>query len=417
MKSRKIGYTINKSRKVSTVYLKNNKKTYGNGRTVKKSQKIYKQKSNIPSKKSRKLRKTSKTCAKQWCRGYYTKKECEDKHHKFITKSKKIGSCKWKNKKCGVSMNSRKFKMGNRDDYELLNRKELQAIAKENGIRANFKSSVIIDRLLAIKSGPEQKESSNIDLTMSILDNQVLEIGGRKFVKVLFDFKNGPTGCQTFYLSTGANSKIKGLWFPTNGISTMTAASKEKYSTLWITKIAKVPWLDPKIGQVELQKIGDKIELENLLYRTDNNINMSIISCILSKTFNTFDCSNLKLPKLNFTFTFNIENIMVINTEDYRDLANWIGICNSFNWNPDHSVGRKITSAIENNGEYLSLWKDSKIPPSNPTVQNVKKYIEILERDYDSLDKIDQIKQKQKDALSLRIFFSNIKEMHSYKFK
>jgi hypothetical protein len=197
----------------------------------------------------------------------------------------------------------------------------------------------------------------------------------------------------------------------------MTAAGKEKYSTLWITKIAKVPWLDPKIGQVELQKIGDKIELENLLYRTDNNINMSIISCILSKTFNTFDCSNLKLPKLNFTFTFNIENIMVINTEDYRDLANWIGICNSFNWNPDHSIGRKITSAIENNGEYLSLWKDSKIPPSNPTVQNVKKYIEILERDYDSLDKIDQIKQKQKDALSLRIFFSNIKEMHTYKFK
>lgn len=148
MKSRKIGYTLNKSRKISSVYLKDNKRIYRNGRKVKKSQKIYKKKSTIPKKKSRKLRKTSRTCAKQWCRGYYTKKDCEDKHHKFITKSRKIGSCKWKNKKCGVSM---KFKMGNEEDYNKLTRSELQKIAKENGIKANLKSSVIIDQLLAIE--------------------------------------------------------------------------------------------------------------------------------------------------------------------------------------------------------------------------------------------------------------------------
>lgn len=404
MKSRKIGYTINKSKKISKVYLKNNKKIYGNGKKIKKSQKIYKQKSKIPKKKSIKIRKTTKKCAKQWCHGYYTKKECEDKHHKFITKSKKIGKCKWKNKKCGVSM---KFKMG-----------------KDSRRR---------------RSTMSMKRSEPPNVEMSIVDNQVVKLGPRKFVKISFNFTNGPKGCQTFYLSTGVNSKIKGLWFPINGVSTMIDGKikKEKFSDpLWKPKIAKVPWVDEDKAQDELKKIKKTITLDNLLYRTDNNKYMAIISCILSTTFETFDCSmilninELNINELNVNFNIDIENIRntEIEIEDYRDLANWIGICNSFNWNPLHDVGRNITSAVKYDGdEYLSLWQvkqdkqdgDVYIPPAKPNVNNIKEYIEILERiKNNSYNEIDNIvarqRQKQKDKQQLRIFFNNIKSMHTY---
>ncbi|GAF95392.1 unnamed protein product, partial [marine sediment metagenome] len=159
---------------------------------------------------------------------------------------------------------------------------------------------------------------------------------------------------------------------------------------------------DEDKAQDELKKIKKTITLDNLLYRTDNNKYMAIISCILSTTFKTFDCSMiLNINELNVDFDIDIENIRNTEIEDYRYLANWIGICNSFNWNPLHYVGRKITSAVKYDGdddEYLSLWKqDGYIPPAKPNVNNIKEYIEILERiENNSYKEIDNIVAKQR---------------------
>lgn len=318
-----------------------------------------------------------------------------------------------------------KFKMGSEEEYKKLTRKELQKIAKKNGIKANLKSSVIIDKLLAIKSEPEieileqeEKKVDDIDLVMSIVDNEIVKIDDRKFIKILFKFKNGPSGCQTFYRSTGSNSGLPGFWLPTNGISTI--SKQIGWETLWRPIIAKVPWTDTSIAEAERNKIGEIANLNNILYRTDKNNHIALITCILTEKFKTPDtkksnCSQL-LTKLKYIF--NAENIPEIDMDDYRALTNWIGICNSYNWNPSHNVGEKITSAIENDGEYLSLWKDGEIPPQKPTIENVQKYVNVLnsikQEDCEGCTNLEKVKKQSKyNSLIKQFFLAN--KIQSYK--
>jgi hypothetical protein len=513
-KSEKIGFTLNRSKKLSTVYLKNNKRIYSNGKKLKRSQRVYSSKSKVPKLVKRK---TSKKCAKKWCNGYQTKNQCEDSHHKFITtlKSKKVGSCSWKNKKCGIKMSNRyKFKMLE-EEIETIpigkilhdkamrkwtkeNAKEQATIIKPKGLPSKLDKTVgnlksyKIDRLIeaydsgiqdelppikvreygnsgfyevidgrhrsvmALKNNendinvimafsfkmltrsqrsklaskleepkqpknpkkskklkkieePKSDLDSEIKLKYEIIDNEIILWGSRHFIRVNFQFKNGITGCQTFYLSSGGNSLIKDFWIPTNGISfNLRKSTTDKYQSECYNFILKNPWLNEKISKkLSVMKKRDHIILDDLLARTDNNINILIISCILSTLYppeSSFNCSlltdSIEIPKNNRK---NSGKLRIKEYKDVRKLADWIGTCNSYNWNPDHYVGHLITSGTTHTDTAISTWRQDglKIPPFVLKLDRLKKYVKYVTSNIDDMD----FKEKLKMIQFMRMFY------------
>jgi len=121
----------------------------------------------------------------------------------------------------------------------------------------------------------------------------------RQFIKVHFTYNNKQC-CQTFYKSSGINSKHAGTWYPTNAISIRLDTSAENgiYKYRWF--ITKKPWvidedLDNRFGE------NKEVEMVSDMLSTNEEI----------KSF----LSQKKINKMN-NYEINV----------------WIGNCNSYNW-------------------------------------------------------------------------------------
>ena len=157
-------------------------------------------------------------------------------------------------------------------DLENLSRKQLQTLAKKHGIRANQKTARIVAELKLLLESPrarEEKEQEEpgpsdagsvkwfVEAGTRFAIGIELYKGGfpivsddriRSYIKVYMrglphtDMTDEDVVCQLFYLSSGANTNLGGVWVPSNVASLMlhTAAARSEWKWKWY--LQKKPW-------------------------------------------------------------------------------------------------------------------------------------------------------------------------------
>lgn len=259
-----------------------------------------------------------------------------------------------------------------------LSRKELQALAKKYKIKANSTNQRMREELSAIMSSAEEKVSEEKSPVHWFIDGDLpfslgieLYEGGfpivsgddvRTYMKVYIrglphkGLESTDIICQLFYLSSGANSAMGGVWLPTDLMSLRFDDSSGE--RLWKWYVQKKPWFigktsadgqdpafrfggDPTVAMISLMLGGirmsgddgssiDRIysyveaNLENYLVSTwgkdigeRNSKILEEYYSRMSSNINLYLRSKLSVPRPKC---------------DEYDLDMWIDKCNSYNW-------------------------------------------------------------------------------------
>ena len=209
----------------------------------------------------------------------------------------------------------------------------------------------------------------------------------RQYIKVHFTYNNKQC-CQTFYKSSGINSKHEGTWYPTNAISTDATIKDKTMKHVWY--ITKKPWV---IGEDLDKRFGENKEVEMVSDMLSTNEKI--------KSF----LSQKKINKMN-NYEINV----------------WIGNCNSYNWfkpfyekNPDYipDLNPKTSNLwIENsNGKLILPVILLNMPKMGYELDNL---IKMEKNNYQNLEGIEKItkpgrlKQLRKNLTQINQHFEHI---------
>ena len=276
---------------------------------------------------------------------------------------------------------------------EDLSRKQLQALAKKHGLRANQKSVDIIAKLKLLDSaaGEVEEEPSKVGEEPSKVGEEptnnvkwFLEPGigfalGIELYKGGFPIVSGDTVrtyikvymrglphtemtkddvvCQLFYLSSGANSHLGGIWIPSNVTSLKLHRTGARSEWKWKWFIQKKPWFigehsedgynpamrfggDPCIAMVSLilggfRTSGEPDSAIDTLYEYVK----SSLKRHLTEKFGKKEGTVMYRTMMDYYVTMSgfINKYLLSNRhirpkcDDY-DLDMWTGTCTSYNW-------------------------------------------------------------------------------------
>jgi len=297
--------------------------------------------------------------------------------------------------------------MSSLEDFQSLSRRELQKLASKNGVKANMKSDQIIaqlikegviDRLLeekkddgekdGVKWFPNPNKDNNFEIGVELYKGRFPLVKGddRTYMKVHMrgmpiKFKGATGGgdaCQLFYLSSGKNSNLGGVWLPTNVISFK--MRKDGGKRVWRWWVHKKPWsTDVGTSNASTRFGGDpSVAMISLILgclRKEDDCAIEKIKAYVNKTLKRHlekvfgeeiaeeemkemeDYYRNKSEEINKYLRDKWENTERPECDDY-DINIWIKKCNSYNWfapfdsdNPDYIP---ILDPLDEN----SLWEE-----------------------------------------------------------
>ena len=291
------------------------------------------------------------------------------------------------------------------ENLDALNRKQIQTLAKEHGIKANQTTKSLRNQLNEIYAREEGKEDSQQsqkgcrqerDVCWFFSNETKFAIGlelykgglpiinedtSRTFIKV---YVRGMPGqgddiiCQLFYLSSGRNSKLKGMWIPTNILTLRLSPGKNKQ---WHWYYQKKPWYiggpkgeggddpatrfggDPVVGLISLILGGIGEESELAIEKLKKYIDTDLASYLHEKFGDkgSDEYVNLILYQNNMSSLIQDYILKYWSAPrsqcDHYDIDMWIGPCNSYNWFapfvPDLKYIPNLNPADKN-----SMWKE-----------------------------------------------------------
>ena len=296
--------------------------------------------------------------------------------------------------------------------------RDLQRLAKKNGVTANMTSDMIIDQLIEIKARlieEEEKKDDGVKWFKQAGNN--FEIGvelykggfplvkgdNRTYMKVHMrgmpiKFKGSIVGdaCQLFYLSSGKNSNLDGVWLPTNVISLLLnynypkskVKSKVKPAPGFSVKTTPVvhwvaqkrPWYiggesnastrfggDPSVAMIS-QILGclrkDDCDIEKIEAYVTKNLKSHLKTVfgekIAEKKWKEMNdyCEKMS-DEINEYLRDKWENVERPKCDNY-DINIWIKKCNSYNWfapfDPDEPDYIPILDPLDISKD--SLWEE-----------------------------------------------------------
>ena len=301
---------------------------------------------------------------------------------------------------------------------ENLTRKELQALAKEHGIRANMTSVLIIDKLKSKLYVPHDVPPAHVEhhggtgvkwfrdgdmrfaLGIELYEGGFPVVGGdkkRTYIKVYMrglphtKLQTTDVICQLFYLSSGSNSSLGGLWLPSNVMTLR--FSQEGGTRLWKWYIQKKPWFigkssndgynpamrfggDPCIAMVSLILGGfrtkGKVEsaIDTLKVYVMTTLERHLVKILGKKkgrvAYKDMDIYYTTMSGIINKYLLSMRSIRP-KCDDY-DLDMWTGKCTSYNWFAPFD--KKYPDYIPNLDplDKDSLWRE--LPPSKKLFLN-----------------------------------------------
>lgn len=305
---------------------------------------------------------------------------------------------------------------------ESLSRRDLQTLAKKHGVRANMKSAKIIDQLKLVLDAappdttppsPESKARDSADVKWFIDGGNRFAIGIQLY-EGGFPVVNGDTirtyvkvymhglphmgvksatdiVCQLFYLSSGRNSSLGGVWLPSNVMSLRfdTESGKRKWS--WY--IQKKPWLigsdgsdpamrfggDPCIAMVSLilggfsiplKDGGDACAIDRLKTYVVKTLKLHLLKVLGKKKGAQ---AYREMIEYYENMSVSINTYLLARRKEHRpcddyDLDIWIEKCTSYNWFAPFDPAYPDYIPNLNPLDPGSLW--SEIPPSEKLFLN-----------------------------------------------